>query len=155
MGRRVHQVLQKIMTFRRRVGNIREAGFNFREARHRVAFSLSLSPSPPFFHLPLGYPASADSSSCAVSFDLARATTRLLLPSSLSPLPMLKRRFSASPRHLFHSWYAAAVAFARPIYLPLPLFARWGFPSAPLPLPRCPSKASSWLLKISPVCRGI
>lgn len=72
----------KIMTFRRRrrVENIREAGFNFQETRLRRF--LFLSPSSLSFSL--SYPASADSS-CArrpgVSFDLARATTRL--PPSL------------------------------------------------------------------------
>lgn len=66
------------MTFRRRVENIREAGFNFQEAAGLCAglFLSSLS-------------SSADSS-CArrpgVSFDLARATR---LPPSPSPSPSL------------------------------------------------------------------
>lgn len=69
----------KIMTFRRRIENIREAGFNFQEAAPASSLSFSLllfatsvSPDRQQLCTPTG----------AVSFDLARAT-RLLLPSLL------------------------------------------------------------------------
>lgn len=149
------------MTFRRRVENIREAGFNFQETRHRVGFSLSLSPFSVFLSATLPQQtAAAVPSGRFIRFGTchdeavvvaAPATGRLRRSHRYrrclnggSP-PVLGTCFTADTRLLL-------LLPAR--YTALPFFARGGASPPPPTSSEMPLEAS-WLLKISPVCRGI